>query len=145
MIIQCPSTLSKKSKQQVRFLLATLADDYRDYYMTKNNLRLFIKENVDIMFKDLIKGDKIAFGEKSIINVVGFADKSQRKYIKVLAEDLNEIPKLMFAIASTTNEDLYCKLKKDNPIKDLMMQLGFEFFGDRGQEVLLKREKRNND
>ena len=122
-----------------------ITDEYRDYYLTKNNLRLFIKENVDVLFQDLAKGDKIVLGERGMINVVGFADKSERKYIKILTSDLDEVQKLMFAVRAEIHEDLYCKLKKDNPIKDLVMKFGFEFFGDRGQEVLLKRGKKNND
>ena len=51
------------------------------------NGRLFIKENQDLFFQSLNKGDKIAFGtDEGIILVTGFSDKAPRKYLKILSK-----------------------------------------------------------
>lgn len=141
-MITFKSGLSDKEKKQIGSMLSDMNDIYGDFYITRNNLRLFIKENQNVLFDCLKKGDKIAFNEKSIAVICGFSDKSQRKYLKFLTEDLNDIEKFLKVINWNVDCDLYVKLKKNNPQKEMFQKNYFKFAGDRGKEVLLVRRNR---
>jgi hypothetical protein len=125
-------------KERIEKTLNKLIDYNRDFYITKNNLRLFIKENLDIVLDDLIAGDKIFYTENSVVCVVGYADKVNRKYLKIVTDTLSEIPKVLFEVFFNTDCDLYIKLKKDNSLIPVLKEFDFVFFGGRGHEVLLK-------
>lgn len=133
------SHLSKKEKTKINSLLYEITDLYADFYITKNNLRLFVKDNVNILFDDLKKGDKIAFDNKGIAIVTGFADKVNRKYIKILCEDSAHAINYIKVIDWNLKCDLYIKIKKNNPLKDELLKQGFRFKGGRGKEILLVR------
>ena len=62
-MIQVKQNLNKKEKEIIWSLLQELSDVYKDFYITKNNLRLFIRENLDLLYDCLKKGDRIAFDE----------------------------------------------------------------------------------
>jgi hypothetical protein len=95
MIIFHDGQLSKKDKNQVWAILHEISDIYGDFYITINNLRLYIKDNIDIFYQYLKLGDKIAWSEKEgIIFVTGFVDKSPRKYLKILAYDIDSAHRL---------------------------------------------------
>jgi len=136
-MIQIKNQLTKKEKEQVSQLLQEYTDIYGDFYITRQNLRLFIKENPDVLFECLKRGDKIAFNEKGIILIYGFADKALRKYVKILVEDETNANQLLKVLAWEIREDLYAKIKKNNPLKEILLENGFRYFKDRGKEVLL--------
>ena len=135
---------SKKEKSEISGLLMDLTDVYSDFYVTKNNLRLFIKDNPDILFDSLKQGDYISYDNKGMALVVGFSDGAKRKYLKVLTEKPEDVEKYLKVILWNTKIDLYCKIKKNNPVKGILLKNGFQFFGGRGIEVLLKRVYKNN-
>ena len=139
-MIQLKSTLSEKDKRQISSILNELVDIYSDFYLTKNNLRYYIKENLDLLFKSLHNGDKIIFGETGMVIIIGYADKSPRKYMKLLAKDEKEIDRLIKNINWNISEELFCKIKKTNPLKNILLKNKWKFAGDRGKEILLKRE-----
>lgn len=139
-MIVVKSQLKKKEESEIKGILAELSDIYGDFYITKNNLRLFIRENVEILFKNLKKGDIIAFSEnEGLALVVGFSDNAPRKYIKILAKNDSSAEKLIKVILKNINCDIYAKIKKNNPIKKILENIGFDFVAPRGKEVLLKR------
>lgn len=117
---------------------------YKDFYFTKNNLRFFIKENMSSFFKLIEKGDKIIISEKGILYINGYADNFNRKYIKILAKNKEISNELIEFALWKFDIDLYCKIKKNNPIKDSLIENGFQFYGDRGQEILYKFTNRVN-
>lgn len=139
-MIQLKSTLSKKDKEQVSSILKELSDYYSDFYITRNNIRLYIKENIEILYKLLSKGDKIIFEEDGLAIISGWSDKSPRKYMKLLAKDDKITDKLIKNINWNISEELYCKIKKTNPLKNILLKNRWKFAGDRGKEILLKRE-----
>lgn len=141
-MIAFKSGLSKKEKQEIVSLLYELKDVYGDFYITRNNLRLFIKENPDTLFDCLKKGDFIAFTEKGVGIVTGFSDKSNRKYLKILAQDDATVSDLIKVISWNTKCDLHFKIKKNNPLKKVLERNGFRFCGDRGKEILLCKKVR---
>ena len=140
-MIQLKSTLSEKDKKQIFSILDELVDIYSDFYLTKNNLRYYIKENSDLLFKLLHSGDKILFDEDGIVVVTGWSDQSPRKYLKLIAKNDKEADRLIKNINWNISEELYCKIKKTNPLKNILLRNKWKFAGDRGKEVLLKREQ----
>jgi len=133
--------LSKKEKSQVMGLISEFTDVYGDFYITKNNLRLFIKENINVLFEALQAGDKIAYCEEGIAVVTGFSDKMPRKYVKLLTKNNDIAEKLLQIISWNLDCDLYIKIKKNNPLKGILVKNGFQFLGGRGKEILLIRKK----
>ena len=70
-------------KQLIENILKNLIDLYGDFYITKNNLRYSIKENVDLLCECVKKGDRLFLDEKGIAVVLGYSDNAPRKYIKI--------------------------------------------------------------
>lgn len=139
-MIQIKSTLSEKDKQKIFGILDDLTDFYSDFYLTRNNIRLYIKENIEILYKLLNNGDKVLFDEGGIAVIIGYAEKSNRYYIKLLAKDEKIADKFIKNINWNVSEELYCKIKKTNPLKNILLRNRWKFVGDRGKECLLKRE-----
>lgn len=140
MIIFKDGQLTKKEKVVINSIYTEISDIYGDFYITQNNLRLYLKENIHILYKALEKGDKVIFGEEGIIFITGWSDKSDRKYVKILAKDSDNADKLIKVLNWNLQQELYIKIKKNNPIKVALQRNGFRFKGDRGAEVLLRRE-----
>lgn len=138
------SQLSKREKENLEFSLQEFSDIYGDFYITKDNLRLFLKENSDLLFECLKKGDKIAFGESTGFAVVfGYSDNAKRKYLKLLTKSDEASDKLVKVIQQNVSDDLYAKIKKNNPVRKILEKNNFRFVGDRGKEILLKWSKYN--
>lgn len=136
------SKLSKKDQERVNTILKEVSDSYNDFYITENNLRLFIKDNSYLLFKNLNKGDKIAFDDNGIAVLTGFSDKSPRKYLKVLAKDEKNTYNLVRVLVewNYNNIDIYAKMKKNNPLVKILRKSGFRFKAGRGREVLMVRQ-----
>jgi len=140
-MIAIKQNLTKKEKEKLRSLIRDLTDVYKDFYITKNNLRLFIQDNLDLLYECLKKGDQIAFDENlGIIFVYGFSDNASRKYLKILAKDENSANHLLKVLSWHLKIDLYAKLKKSNPLIKVLERNGFKFIKDRGAEILLFRK-----
>lgn len=132
-------------------------DKFSDFYVTKENQRLFLNNRkiAEKVFNDCIKhGDKSFIFEengviKGVLLIVGYADKFDRKYIKVFAHEERIISGLFKMLAWTIDCDLYLKIRKDNPIlkfleKPVNEKMNYRYFfilaGDRGannERVLL--------
>lgn len=136
------SKLSKKDQIKVGDIIQSYPDFYGDFYITKDNLRLYIKENIELLFKCLNKGDKIAYTENGVAIVTGFSDKNNRKYIKFLTKDLKIAENLLKSLSWNLDCDLWIKIKKNNPIKNILRVNGFMFHAGRGKELLLVRRNR---
>ena len=141
-MIKFAGQLKKKEESEITSLIDGFVDFSRDFYITQNNLRLFIKENKDLFINCLKKGDKIVYSEEDgIIFITGFSDKASRKYIKPLVKDTETADRLMKVLFWNLGHiDLFAKIKKTNPIKKILLKNGFKFRGDRGKEILLCRK-----
>jgi len=141
MVIFKNGKLSKKEKVIIESILIECNDPYGDAYITKSNLRLFIRENINLVYEGLTKGDKIYYEDnEGFIFVCGFSDKASRKYLKILTKDDNATNKLLKSLQWNIKQDLYIKLKKNNPTRRVLERNGFHFAGDRGREILLCRK-----
>jgi len=134
------STLSAKDKKQIFSILGELSDYYSDFYITRNNIRLYIKENLELLFKLLGEGDKILFDDGGLIVITGYSDKSPRKYVKLLAKDESIADKLLKNLDWNLSEDVFIKIKKNNPLKQVLLKNKYKFIGDRGKEILLMKK-----
>lgn len=150
-MLQFKTGLAKKEISEVQSIIVDLVDTYGDFYITKNNLRLFIKDNFDLMLDGLKKGDKIAFDQNGVALVTGYSDNSPRKYLKILTKDLKHVDALLKIVFWNLKEkEVYIKLKNNNPMLNLLLSKpckkdkgrliysGFEFVGGRGKETLLR-------
>ena len=141
-MIYIKQQLNKKEKLEIYVLIQSIPDSFGEFYLTKNNLRLFIKENFSHLLSCLKKGDKILFCDDGIAIVMGWADKNPRKYVKILAKSNGIADNLLKVILWNFNKiDLFTKLKWRNPIRKVFYRNGFEFKAGRGKEVLLLRKK----
>lgn len=130
--------LSKKEEIIILTHLEEIEDAFRDFYITKNNLRLFLKDNPELLSESLKAGDKLVYGdEEGLIFITGWSDNSPRKYVKILAIDGNSADRLLKAMAWEIKTDLYIKIKKNNPLLAILKKNNYRFIGDRGLEVLL--------
>lgn len=143
-MITFKSVLSDKEKKHITSLLSELTDEYGDFYVTKNNLRLFIRENPDVLFESLKRGDKIAFNDHGMAVVCGFSDKADRKYVKILTKNLTDIGNFVKVICWNVTCDLFIKVKQNSPQRDVLQKNYFRFVGGRGREVLLVRRGKNH-
>lgn len=137
------SVLSEKDRQELKGLLNEVKDICKDFYITRNVTdRLFIKNNVSLLFGCLAKGDKITYNQGGIALLYGFSDKSPRKYIKVLSQDSKLAENLLKVLFWHYKGDVFAKIKKrNNFLYSLLRKFRFQFEGDRGAEILLHRKK----
>ncbi len=141
-MIRIKGQLNKKEKAELSITLQEMTDIYGDFYITKNNLRLAVKENTDLLYNNLKNGDKIVIGEtEGIAIVTGFSDNAPRKYVKILATSNEGANKLIKVLLQNVKCDLFAKIKKNNPIKEVLQNNNFKFVGDRGKEILLGRKQ----
>lgn len=141
-MIKIKNKLSRKEVEEISILLQFLPDPYGEFFITRNNLRLYLKSNPSLLFKILAKGDYIAYDTegKGIALITGWSDESKRKYVKVLVSDNRVVDKLLKAISWKIKIDLFCKLKKKNPLLKYFYNNNYVFFAGRGLEILLKRK-----
>jgi len=133
-------SLSKIEITQINSILSEIVDIFGDFYITKDRLRLYIKENSHLLYEGVTKGNKVIWGDEGIILVDGYADNYPRKYVKILARNEEDANQLIKLLNWNLNEDIYAKVKKENPILKALQRNGFKFVGDRGKEILLCRK-----
>jgi len=145
MLIYKSGNLSKKEKLVVESLLDSITDIYSDFYLTRDNLRLFIKENSHLLFEGLSKGDKIIYGDEGVLFIHGFSDNAPRKYVKILARNEEDASQLLKLLNWNVNEELYAKVKKNNIVLRALQKNGFIWKGSRGLETLVYRKAKTNN
>ena len=139
------SRLIKKEIVKITEMVQELHDYFGDFYLTKNNLRLFIKENISLLFEGLKAGDKICYSKDSIIIVTGFSDKNNRKYIKLLVKSEAVANDLLHMLSWNLKCSLWAKLKVRNPLVKTLQENKFVFYANRGKEILLVRKYINKE
>ncbi len=134
------SKLTKTEQEKVKEILDNSIDFYADFYLTKNNQRLFMKSNLEVLFEELDKGDLIVYTGKGVLVINGYSDNRDRKYIKILCDDLKTGDTLLKSLEDL-KIDLFIKIKRTNPLKEVLETNGFKFFKNRGKEVLMIKHK----
>ena len=139
------SRLIKKEVVKITEMVQELHDYFGDFYITKDNLRLFLKENISLLFDGLKTGDKICYDKEGIIFVTGFSDKNPRKYIKLLVKNEKAANDLLTMLSWNLKCSLWAKLKVRNPLVKILQENGFNYFANRGKEILLVRKYINKE
>lgn len=138
-----------KIKDKITFLdYCTKEDPYEDFYITKDNKRLFLKDTkvASMIFRNVLKKcDKCLIDEeqgiiRGILLIVGYSDNAHRKYVKVLADSINIMHRLFKVLVWDSKDEIFIKVKRDHNIIRVAKKYKFIFCGGRGREVLLKRE-----
>lgn len=116
-------------------------DKNEDFYITKNNNRLMIKDLS--LLKKLIKNQKIfGFYNKGLEGILLiYYEKGFRPYIKILTNNRNVVWGLCRFFSWNFFDETYAKIKIENPILRNLQKIGFIEKGKRGKEILLYRPK----
>jgi hypothetical protein len=120
------------------FLLDTL-DKFEDFYITKNKERLFLKNNWKLI-RSLLKQQEIygIFNNRLKGLMIIFKEKGFRSYVKFLSINNKYNRDLIkYLLWNYAGQEIYCKLKKSNPLFEILKKKVFLPVGDRGQEGLL--------
>lgn len=123
-------------------------DNNPDFYITENNQRILI--NNDKTLRKLIKQSNLIYyvndfdiEAKGLIAIVkGKSENVERNYIKILASDYYTVIDLLTVFSWNCGKEVYIKLHKNSPYLKAFYSKGFKFNGGRGEQVLLKRDKR---
>lgn len=137
----CKEGYNKYDKRMIENILHNNIDLYGDFYSTKENIRISLRDNPDELFNYIKKGSKIVYepdNESGIALVL--KEKGFRTYIKILTKDENLASDLLKMINWNTKTDLYAKIKKNNPLLKVFQRNQYQFVGNRGQEILLMRK-----
>lgn len=138
-MLRFKSRLIKKEKINITSFINETSDPYGEFYLTSSNMRLYIAQNIDLLFSNLKKGDKIIYNENSIAILDGFSDNYKRHYIKFLSKNPSDIDNLLKNITWNLSCDIWAKIKKNNPLLEVLKNNEFNFFADRGRECLIYR------
>jgi len=133
--------ISEKEKRIIENILRENIDLFGDFYSTKDNIRISLRDNPDVLFDYLKKGSQIAYepdNESGIALVL--KEKGFRTYIKMLTKDEKLASDLLKIINWNTKTDLFVKIKKNNPLLKVFQRNQYQFVGNRGQEILLCRK-----
>lgn len=123
-------------------LLDTVRND-NDLFITKNNQRIFLKSDKNLLSKILQKHLTFGMYENGLQGIVLlYKEKGFRPYLKISAITTKVMNQLIkFIVWNYGHIDLYIKIKKDHIITKIANRFGFVSVGDRGLEVLLYRQK----
>ena len=137
-------------------------DKFSDFYITKNNKRLFLNDiNVaKKVFNDCLKyADKCFIKEENnrivaILLIIGFKEKVDRKYLKLLASSKDDCRDLFRFLQWQSLKNLFIKSRKTNinfvkydeksrmyKPSYFIRKAGFKIIAVREKEILLKKEE----
>lgn len=142
--------LTTKNKTDILDFVLNTKDIYHDFYITKDKQRLFLTDTKVI--EKILKYQTVygLFSTNLQGILVIYREKGYRPYIKILSKNKHVDKDLIrFLLWNLSDKDLYMKLKKSNPLTSYLqlknkntgrLFFGFEFSGDRGEEILLYRK-----
>lgn len=134
--------LQEKNKLDIFDFVNTTKDVCHDFYVTIEKSRIFLKD-INLIKKVLQKQEIYGVYENGLQGLLMiYREKGFRPYIKILAVNrFFENKLLKYLIWNFADEDLFVKVKKLNGLAKQLLRYGFEFQGDRGEEILLHRKK----
>lgn len=133
--------LNKKNRMDVYEFVQRVKDRFQDFYITRDNQRIFLTDEYSVG-KLLEKQEVYSIYDKGIKGLmIIYKEKGYRPYIKLLTESRNaESALIKYLMMNFSEQDLYIKVKKENPLAKYIKYFGFIQTGDRGAEVLLYRK-----
>lgn len=135
--------LNYKDSISVYEFVSRTKDVWEDFYITQNKQRTFLV-NLKLIEKILKYQEVIALEESGELKalLLILREKGFRTYIKILSEKNDYVYDLMKYLNWNFTCELFIKVKKTNPVSKIAQKFFFNFIGDRGQEILLIRQKR---
>ena len=141
-----------KSKDKQNFISYCLMHKNSDFYVVKDKQRMFIDniKTINYVWNNILKkGDKAYIYEdnsiiKGIFVITGFADKSFRKYLKVLCDNNKIVDKMFKVLVWDYKKELFLRIKRYNEIGKVAKKYKFLFYAGRGKEILLRRLLKDN-
>ena len=133
------TNLKKKQLNSLWYFLRSHVQS--DFYLTKNNRRVFITELKT--FRSLLsQSNNILVHEEKDINGVmmiwsGDGGDTKRRYIKFNAIDARVVDRLLTILLWNVNTDLFVKIEKYSPFIYVFKDKNFRFAHGRGKEILL--------
>ena len=133
--------LTKKNLMDVFEFVQRVKDKFQDFYITHDNQRLFLTDFKSIK-KLLDKQEVYSVYDKGVKGLmIVYKEKGFRPYIKLLTENRSaESALIKYLMMNYSEQDLYIKVKKENPLAKYIRYFGFIQTGDRGIEALLFRK-----
>jgi len=133
--------LTKKNFIDVYEFVQRVKDRFQDFYITRENQRIFLTDFKTIS-KLLEKQEVYSIYDKGVKGLmIVYKEKGYRPYIKLLTENCQaESALIKYLMMNFSEQDLYIKIKKENPLAKYIKYFGFIQTGDRGLEVLLFRK-----
>ena len=132
---------NQKEKRTIENILSETVDLFGDFYCTKDNMRISIRDNSDLLFNYLKKGSQVIYDvNKENGMALILKEKGFRTYIKILTKDYFLACDFLKVINWHIKEDVYVKLHKNNLLIKAFQKNGYSFIGNRGMETLLMRK-----
>ncbi len=142
------------SKDKVKFVeyCKEYIDTFEDNYITINRERKFFSEKgiALSLFHNIMKHGDMCFIKENnnkitgMIIIVGFSDRFPRKYVKCISDSLKDSKDLFdFLIMNYNDRQLFMKIKKSNPICNIITRFKFEECAFRGRELLFIKNREN--
>jgi|WetSurMetagenome_2_1015567.scaffolds.fasta_scaffold399090_1 hypothetical protein len=126
-------------------VLVLLNSIVHDFYITENNIRQYIKTEGTL--KKLIRqatNPYVLFEKGDCVGIIlqwkSLGALEPRFYVKLGAINPSIADKLLTNLLWHTNKDLFIKLKKESPLMRIFKNKGFEYRGNRGNEILMYRK-----
>jgi hypothetical protein len=135
--------LNYKDSIGVYEFISRTKDVWEDFYITTNKSRIFLKD-LKFIEKILKYQDVVGLEESGELKAILliYREATFRPYVKILSQKTDYIYDLMKYLNWNFNCELFIKVKKTNPVSKIAQKFFFNFIGDRGQEILLVRQKR---
>ena len=116
-----------------------------DFYLTEQNTRIPIRNENSLKKLLKISKDVRILQEKGDIVGIILVWKSEgqvpRNYLKIHALNEDVADRLLTVTLWNTKYDLWIKIRKMSKFLKVFQRKGFQFRGDRGQEILLSYNK----
>lgn len=130
------------NKIDVYDFLERVDDKFQDFYLTEDKSRKFLKKDWSLIERVLLKQEIYAIKEKEVKGILFiYRSKGFRPYVKLLAENTKfAIDLLKFLKWNFSEQQLFFKIKKENPLSQMIFKTGFNKIGDRGTELLFEKK-----
>jgi len=115
-----------------------IKDNFQDFYITSNKNRIFI-DNFKVIKKILKSQEYYIIDDKQVEGcLLIYREKNYRPYIKLLCSNIKYTNDLLKYLAwNFSSQEMFAKVKRNNPLAKILQKHGFIFKGNRGNEILL--------
>lgn len=134
--------------KEIKFIDRVLDDTpdlMGDFYCVKDGIRLPLRENREILYKYIRFGDSVVYDDegKGLALITGIADKTKRRYIKILSRDNKVVNNILKLVSwNIFNTDLYIQVHKNSKFMSTFQHNNFYLHKDLGNELILVRKGR---